>query len=314
MNKIANKAVVNNVLVEVAGKDKNLVVLCSDSRSSASLEPYVKNFPAQFVEVGIAEQNLVSIAAGLAACGKKPFVFSPASFLSTRAVDQIKVDVGYSHTNVKLVGIAGGISYGDLGLTHQAVSDIAALASTPGLRVYLPCDRFQTEKLIRALIQDDEPAYIRIGRNPVADVYEEGNVPFALDKSTLLQDGTDVTIIACGEVVQYAKTAGELLTAQGISARVIDMYCVKPLDEPAIIKAAQETKLILTVEEHVKIGGLGSMVAQVVAENSPTKVVSLSLPDAPVIPATPAQIFKYYGMDADGIVKKISALKSDLFS
>ena len=305
MNKTANKTIINNVLVDEAGKDKNIVVLCSDSRGSAGLEPYVKAHPAQFVEVGIAEQNLVAIAAGMAACGKKPFVFSPASFLSTRAVDQIKVSVAYSHTDVKLIGICGGVSYGDLGLTHQAVNDIAIMASTPGLRVYLPCDRFQTEKLIRALLQDDEPAYVRIGRNAVADVYERGNVPFEFNKATTIQDGSDVTIVACGEMVQYAKAAGEILKGKNISAHVIDMYCLKPIDEATIIKAAEETELILTVEEHVKIGGLGSMVAQVVAENAPVKVINLGLPDEPVIPAAPAQIFKHYGIDTEGIVEKI---------
>ena len=308
MNKIANKNVINNVLVEEAGKDKNIVVLCSDSRGSGGLGPYAKIFPAQFVEVGIAEQNLVSIAAGLAACGKKSFVFSPASFLSTRSMEQAKVDVAYSHTNVKLIGISGGVSYGELGMTHQSANDIAIMASTPGLRVYLPCDRFQTEKLIRALLQDKDPAYVRIGRNPVEDVYEEGNVPFELNKAITIQDGSDVTIIACGEMVQGAKAAGELLKEKNISARVIDMYCIKPIDKEIIIKAAKETKLILTVEEHVKLGGLGSMVAQVVAENAPVKVVSLGLPDEPAISGKSAQIFKYYGMDAEGIVKKISEL------
>ena len=308
MNKIANKNVINDVLIEGAAKDKNIVVLCSDSRGSAGLNPYVKAHPAQFVEVGIAEQNLVSIAAGLAVCGKKSFVFSPASFLSTRSMEQAKVDVAYSHTNVKLIGISGGVSYGELGMTHQSANDIAIMASTPGLRVYLPCDRFQTEKLIRALLQDKDPAYVRIGRNPVADVYEEGNVPFELNKAVTIQDGSDVTIIACGEMVQGAKASGELLKAKGISARVIDMYCVKPIDREAIIKAAKETKLILTVEEHVKLGGLGSMVAQVAAENAPVKVVSLGLPDEPAISGKSAQIFQYYGMDAEGIVKKISEL------
>ncbi|MBQ3442741.1 MAG: transketolase family protein [Selenomonadaceae bacterium] len=308
MNKIANKNVINDVLIEEAAKDKNIVVLCSDSRGSAGLNPYVKAHPAQFVEVGIAEQNLVSIAAGLAVCGKKSFVFSPASFLSTRSMEQAKVDVAYSHTNVKLIGISGGVSYGELGMTHQSANDIAIMASTPGLRVYLPCDRFQTEKLIRALLQDKDPAYVRIGRNPVADVYEEGNVPFELNKAVTIQDGSDVTIIACGEMVQGAKASGELLKAKGISARVIDMYCVKPIDREAIIKAAKETKLILTVEEHVKLGGLGSMVAQVAAENAPVKVVSLGLPDEPAIAGKSAQIFHYYGMDAEGIVKKISEL------
>lgn len=308
MNKIANKTIINNVLLEAAKTDKDIIVLCSDSRGSAGLGPFSKEHPKQFVEVGIAEQNLVTIAAGLAACGKKSFVFSPASFLSTRSMEQAKVDVAYSHTNVKLVGISGGVSYGELGMTHQSANDIAIMASTPGLRVYLPCDRFQTEKLILALLQDKDPAYIRIGRNAVADVYEEGNVPFELNKANLIQDGTDVTIIACGEMVQGAKAAGELLKVKNISARVLDMYCIKPIDEAAIIKAAKETKLILTVEEHVKRGGLGSMVAQVAAENAPVKVVSLGLPDEPAIAGKSAQIFKYYGMDAEGIVKKVSEL------
>lgn len=308
MNKIANKTIINNVLIEEVAKDKSIVVLCSDSRGSAGLTPFSKEHPKQFVEVGIAEQNLVTIAAGLAACGKKAFVFSPASFLSTRSMEQAKVDVAYSHTNVKLIGISGGVSYGELGMTHQSANDIATMASIPGLRVYLPCDRFQTEKLIRALLQDKDPAYVRIGRNAVADVYEEGNVPFELNKAVTIQDGSDVTIVACGEMVQGAKVAGELLKAKGISARVIDMYCVKPIDKDAIIKAAQETKLILTVEEHVKIGGLGSMVAQITAENAPVKVVSLGLPDEPAISGKSAQIFHYYGMDAEGIVKKVSEL------
>jgi len=308
MNKIANRTIINNVLIKEATKDKNIIVLCSDSRGSASLEPFSKQFPKQFVEVGIAEQNLVSIAAGLAVCGKKSFVFSPASFLSTRSVEQVKVDVAYSYTNVKLIGISGGVSYGNLGMTHQSPNDIAIMASTPGMRVYLPCDRFQTEKLIRALLQDKAPAYVRIGRNAVADVYEEGNIPFELNKAVTIQDGSDVTIIACGEMVQDAKTAGEILKEKGISARVIDMYCVKPIDKEAIVKAAKETKLILTVEEHVKLGGLGSTVAQIVAENAPVKVVNLGLPDEPAISGEPAQIFQYYGMDAQGIVKKISEL------
>lgn len=308
MNKIANKTVINNVLIEEAANDKDIIVLCSDSRGSAGLGPFSKTHPKQFVEVGIAEQNLVTIAAGLAACGKKSFVFSPASFLSTRSMEQAKVDVAYSHTNVKLIGISGGVSYGELGMTHQSANDIAIMASTPGLRVYLPCDRFQTEKLIRALLKDTDPAYVRIGRNAVEDVYSEDNTPFELNKAVTIQDGSDVTIIACGEMVQGAKAAGELLKAKNISARVIDMYCIKPIDRDAIIKAAQETKLILTVEEHVKLGGLGSMVAQIAAENYPCKVVSLGLPDEPAIAGKSAQIFKHYGLDAEGIVKKISEL------
>ncbi|WP_407399949.1 transketolase family protein [Anaerovibrio sp.] len=306
MNKIANKQVINDVLLEESAKDKDIVVLCSDSRGSAGMKSYAEQRPEQFVEVGIAEQNLVGISAGLAACGKKPFAVSPASFLSTRSMEQAKVDVAYSNTNVKLIGISGGVSYGALGMTHHSATDIATMGSMPNMRVYLPSDRFQTEALIRSVLKDEKPAYIRIGRNAVEDVYEEGNVPFELDKATLVKDGTDVTIIACGELVGDAKAAAEELDGKGISTRVLDMYCVKPIDKDAIIKAAKETKLIVTVEEHTMYGGMGSMVAQITAANAPVKVINLTLPDAPVVTGKSREIFKYYGLDAEGIVKTVT--------
>ena len=306
MNKIANKQVINDVLLEESAKDKDIIVLCSDSRGSAGMKSYAEQRPEQFVEVGIAEQNLVGISAGLAACGKKPFAVLPASFLSTRSMEQAKVDVAYSNTNVKLIGISGGVSYGALGMTHHSATDIATMGSMPNMRVYLPSDRFQTEALIRSVLKDEKPAYIRIGRNAVEDVYEEGNVPFELDKATLVKDGTDVTIIACGELVGDAKAAAEELAGKGISTRVLDMYCVKPIDKDAIIKAAKETKLIVTVEEHTMYGGMGSMVAQITAANAPVKVINLTLPDAPVVTGKSREIFKYYGLDAEGIVKTVT--------
>ncbi len=306
MNKIANKQVINDVLLAESAKDKDIIVLCSDSRGSAGMKSYAEQRPEQFVEIGIAEQNLVSIAAGLASCGKKPFAVSPASFLSTRSMEQAKVDVAYSNTNVKLIGISGGVSYGALGMTHHSATDIATMGSMPNMRVYLPSDRFQTEALIRSVLKDEKPAYIRIGRNAVEDVYEDGNVPFELDKATLVQDGTDVTIIACGELVGDAKTAAAELVKKGVSVRVLDMYCVKPIDKEAVIKAAKETKLIVTVEEHSAYGGLGSIVAQIASANAPVKVINLTLPDAPVITGKSREIFHHYGLDADGIVKTVT--------
>ena len=306
MNKIANKQVINDVLLAESAKDKDIIVLCSDSRGSAGMKSYAEQRPEQFVEIGIAEQNLVSIAAGLASCGKKPFAVSPASFLSTRSMEQAKVDVAYSNTNVKLIGISGGVSYGALGMTHHSATDIATMGSMPNMRVYLPSDRFQTEALIRSVLKDEKPAYIRIGRNAVEDVYEDGNVPFELDKATLVQDGTDVTIIACGELVGDAKTAAAELAKKDVSVRVLDMYCVKPIDKEAVIKAAKETKLIVTVEEHSAYGGLGSIVAQIVSANAPVKVINLTLPDAPVITGKSREIFHHYGLDADGIVKTVT--------
>ena len=302
-NKIPNRKVICDVLLEHAETDKDIVVLCSDSRGSASLTPFFDQYPEQSVEIGIAEQNLVSIAAGLAACGKKPFAASPASFLSTRSYEQCKVDVAYSRTNVKLIGISGGVSYGALGMSHHSAQDIAAMSSIPGMRVYLPSDRHQTRKLIEALLQDNKGAYIRVGRNPVEDTYTEDDCPFEMDKATLIKEGTDISIIACGEMVYPAKQAAALLEEKGISAEVIDMYCVKPLDTEAIIRSAKKTKAVLTVEEHSPFGGLGSMVSQVVAANCPKKVINLALPDAPVITGTSPEVFKYYGLDAEGIAK-----------
>ena len=239
MNKIANRAVMCEVLKEAASKDRDVVVLCSDSRGSASLTSFADSYPDQFVEIGIAEQNLVSVAAGLASCGKKAFAVSPASFISTRSYEQCKVDCAYSNTNVKLVGISGGVSYGALGMTHHSAQDIAAMSAIPGMRVYLPSDRHQTRKLFEALLQDQQTAYIRLGRNPVEDTYEEGNVPFEMDRATVLAQGTDVLLVACGEMVRPMKDAADQLNREGISTGALDMYCVKPLDREGLLAAAK---------------------------------------------------------------------------
>ena len=300
-NTIPNRQAICDTLLARAAQDKDIVVLCSDSRGSASLSRFADTFPDQFVEVGIAEQDLVSIAAGLARCGKKAFAASPACFLSTRSYEQAKVDCAYSNTNVTLIGISGGVSYGALGMSHHSAQDIAAMSALPNMRVYLPSDRFQTAKLVEALLQDEKPAYLRVGRNAVEDVYTEDACPFAMDKATWLREGEDVAIIACGEMVRPALDAAEALAAEGITATVLDMYCVKPLDKEAVLRAAQKAKAVLTVEEHAPYGGLGSMVAQVVAENCHRKVKNLTLPDAPVITGTSKEVFAYYGLDAAGI-------------
>lgn len=283
MNKIPNRKAICDVLLKEAETDKDIVVLCSDSRGSASLAPFAEAYPEQFVEMGIAEQDLVSVSAGLAHCGKKAFAASPACFLSTRSYEQCKIDVAYSNTNVKLIGISGGISYGALGMSHHSAQDIAAMSAIPNMRVYLPSDRFQTAKLIEALLKDEKPAYIRVGRNPVEDIYTEDNCPFEMDKATVLAEGTDAAIIACGEMVRPAYEAAKLLEKDGIHATVLDMYCVKPLDKEAIVKAASNAKVVVTAEEHAPFGGLGSMVSQVVGAECPRKVLNIALPDAPVV-------------------------------
>lgn len=310
MGKIANKQMICEVLMEHAAQDKSIVALCSDSRGSASFTPFADTYPEQFVETGIAEQNLVSIAAGLAKCGKKAYAVSPACFLSTRSYEQCKVDAAYSNTNVKLIGISGGVSYGALGMSHHSAQDIAAMSAIPNMRVYIPSDHLQTKALTEALLKDEKPAYIRVGRNAVDTVYEEGNVPFEMDKAVTVTEGEDAVVIACGEMVKPAKDAAELLAKEGIHVSVIDMYCVKPLDEEAVIKAAAHAKGVVTVEEHAPFGGLGSMVAQVVGRECPKKVLNMSLPDAPVITGTSKEVFDYYGLNADGIAAKVKEVIS----
>lgn len=310
MNKIPNRKAICDVLLKEAETDKDIVVLCSDSRGSASLAPFADAYPEQFVEMGIAEQDLVSVSAGLAHCGKKAFAASPACFLSTRSYEQCKIDVAYSNTNVKLIGISGGISYGALGMSHHSAQDIAAMSAIPNMRVYLPSDRFQTAKLIEALLKDEKPAYIRVGRNPVEDIYTEDNCPFEMDKATVLAEGADAAIIACGEMVRPALEAAKILEKDGIHATVLDMYCVKPLDKEAIVKAASNAKVVVTAEEHAPFGGLGSMVSQVVGAECPRKVLNIALPDAPVVSGTSKEVFDYYGMNAEGIAKTVKdALK-----
>ncbi len=310
-NRIPNRKAICDVLLEKAKEDKDIVVLCSDSRGSASLADFAEAYPEQFVETGIAEQDLVSIAAGLAHCGKKAFAASPACFLSTRSYEQCKVDVAYSNTNVKLIGISGGISYGALGMSHHSAQDIAAMSSVPNMRVYLPSDRFQTKKLIEELLKDEKPAYIRVGRNPVEDIYQEEDCPFEMDRATVLREGTDALLVACGEMVRPACEAAAILEEEGIQATVLDMYCVKPVDREAIVHAASGVKAVITVEEHAPFGGLGSMVSQIVAAECPRKVINIALPDAPVVTGTSQEVFDHYGMNAAGIAKAVKDVLAD---
>ncbi len=313
-NKIANRAAICKTLMGLAENDRDITVLCCDSRGSASLAPFYEAYPEQAVEVGIAEQDAVGIAAGLASCGKKAYVASPASFVTTRSYEQAKVDCAYSNTNVKLIGISGGVSYGALGMSHHSAQDIAAMSAIPNMRVYLPSDRHQTTRLFEELAKDEKCAYIRVGRNPVDDIYasaEADDLPFELDRAVWLREGTDVALIACGELVRPALDAAAILAEQGIEATVLDMYCVKPLDVEAVRAAAGNARVVLTVEEHAPFGGLGSMVAQVVGESCPRPVKCLSLPDAPVVTGTSPEVFAHYGLDAAGIAASAAALLAD---
>ncbi|MGM9912744.1 transketolase family protein [Floccifex sp.] len=304
MNKITNRQAICDVLLEKAKNDKEIVVVCSDSRGSGSLTPFANEFPKQFVEVGIAEQDLVGISAGLASCGKKVFAASPASFLTTRSYEQVKVDVAYSNTNVTLIGISGGVSYGALGMTHHSCQDFAAMSSLCGMRVYCPSDRFQTAKLVENLLKDEQPAYIRVSRSATEDIYDE-NMSFELNKANVLAEGSDVCIVACGEMVPYALKAVKELNEKGISAGLIDMYCIKPFDVNTLLENIKGVKLVVSIEEHAPYGGLGSIVAQTLSKYQPTPLLELNLPDEHLISGTNKEMFAYYGLDEKGIVEKV---------
>ncbi len=303
MNKVTNRQVICDTLLAAAKEDKNIIVACSDSRGSGSMTAFFEQFPEQSVEVGIAEQDLVSISAGLAACGKKVFAVSPACFLSTRSYEQAKVDVAYAETNVTLVGISGGISYGALGMTHHSLQDIAAMAALPGMRVYLPSDRFQTKAVVEELLKDEKPAYLRVSRSASEDLYSE-DTDFS-GGAKVLREGKDVLLVACGELVAPCLHAAELLGKEGVSAGVIDAYRVKPLNEELILKAAEGVRLVAAAEEHSPYGGLFSMTAQLFSSKCPKKVVGLTLPDGHIVTGTQSEAFQYYGLTAEGIARRV---------
>lgn len=302
-NKMHNRKVASDTLLELAKNDKDILVLTSDSRGSASLVPFAEALPNQLIEVGIAEQNIVGIAAGLAASGKKPFVASPACFLSMRSIEQIKVDVAYSQTNVKLIGISGGVSYGALGMSHHSLQDLAVTRAIPGLHVMIPADRHETKRMFEALVDYDTPVYVRIGRNPVEDCYKSDEYDFEIGKAVTMNDGTDLTLIAIGETVRVALDSAEALQREGIQCRVLNMHTIKPLDEAAIIKAAEETGLIITLEEHSIYGGLGAAVSEVVSQNHPVPVKILGIPDEPPIAGKTEEVFNHYGLSAENVAK-----------
>ena len=303
--KPARKAITETLLA-LAKEDKRVFALASDSRGSVTLEDFAKKLPEQFVECGIAEQDAVGIAAGLACAGLKPFVCGPASFYSTRAAEQVKVDVAYSHMDVKIIGVSGGVSYGALGGTHHAVQDVALMRAIPNLMVFLPADANQAVALVRALVASPEPAYVRVGRGGVPDVYGP-DAPFEIGKANKLRDGRDVALVACGEMVYRAVEAAKLLASEGIEASVYDMATIKPLDEAAILEAAA-TGAIVTIEEHSVKGGLGSAVAEVVCQKHPIKMRILGLPDEPLYSGESRDVFAHYGLTAEGVAKAAKEL------
>ncbi|HBX44333.1 transketolase family protein [Limibacterium fermenti] len=297
---IACRKVFTETLLKLARVDKEIVAVTTDARGSVTLDEFAKELPLQFVECGIAEQNAVGISAGLAHSGKKVFLCGPACFYTTRSLEQVKIDLAYSQNSVKLLGVSGGVAYGALGATHHSLHDIAVMRTFPGMNVVMPCDARQTKKLVELLANYSEPVYIRVGRAAVPDVYEDDNFEFTFGKANTLLGGNDLTIIGTGETVYHAYQAGLMLRQRGIEARVIDMAFIKPYDKDVILKAAAETRKIITVEEHSQCGGLGSIVTEAISE-TPVPVKIIGIPDENVIHAKSSEIFAYYGLDKTGI-------------
>ncbi len=298
--KAARKAFAETLLA-LAKADASIFAVATDSRGSVTLSDFARELPGQFVECGIAEQDAVGIGAGLYNAGLKPFVCGPACFLSLRSAEQVKVDVVYSASNVKIIGVSGGVSYGALGYTHHAVQDIALMRAVAGLTVILPADACQTEKMTRALVQSPHPAYVRMGRGEVPDVYGPGD-PFEIGRANELRAGKDIALIACGEMVYHALRAADILEQSGIGATVLDMHTIQPLDVNAVRKAAQ-TGAIVTVEEHDEHGGLGAAVAEFVCQNCPVPMKIMGLPHETLYNGSSQQIFEHYGLTEQGIAK-----------
>lgn len=307
MEKETLRGAFSQKILEEAKKDKDIIVVSTDSRGSASLGSYPQELPEQFVEMGIAEQNSVTVSGGMAAMGKKVYTIGPASFYSMRSAEQVKVDMAYSQNNVKVIGISGGISYGALGATHHSLQDIALMRAIPNLIVEIPSDAVQMRGLVDTFLQDPTPAYIRVGRGAVPVIYPEGT-KVEIGKAIRHGDGKDVGIIACGQMVWRALEAAKLLEAEGIHAAVLDMHTIKPLDEAAVLELAENCGCVLTVEEHSLYGGLGGAVAEVLVQQKPVPMTIMGIPDEDVPNGNDAEVFELLGMGSKGIAEKAKAL------
>ena len=304
-----NLEIFSETLQRLAADDKNIIAVTSDSRGSGKLVPFGKKFPAQMVEVGIAEQNLVGVAAGLASCNKKVFAVSPACFLTARALEQIKNDVAYSDNHVNVIGISAGVSYGALGSTHHSLHDYAALRAINNIIVVAPADNFETEQAIELAAKTEKPIYLRFGKKPMPPLKEVNDDVFEFGKGRMIMEGDDVAIIATGETVYPSLQAAGRLKTQGIHATVISMHTIKPLDTDLLLSVAQKCKAVVTVEEHSVNGGLGEACASFLLQHKiykPFKIVGI--PDEYTVTGSQQEIFDHYGINEDGIAKVIQSI------
>ncbi len=308
VKKIATRQAYGEFLVEEGSKRPELVVMSADLSGSNKTNGFEKAYPERFVECGISEQDMYAEAAGLAHSGKVVCASSFAMFAAGRAFEIIRNSIGYTNANVKVCATHGGITVGEDGASHQTFEDIALMRTIPGMMVINPADAVSAKALLAEAVDTVGPAYVRLGRSGVPVIYDE-NQKFEIGKALTVREGKDVTIIATGIMVADAMTAAEELAAEGIDARVIDMHTIKPLDEAAIIKAAEETGAIVTAEEHSVIGGLGGAVAEVVVQNCPVKVAMVGQKDCFGESGKPAQLLEKYGMTAADIVAAVKSVK-----
>lgn len=293
-----------NTLIELAEKDRDILVATSDSRGSGRVAPFAEKYPDQLIEVGIAEQNLVGVSAGLASMGKKVFVVSPACFLTARALEQIKNDVAYSDHPVKVIGISAGVSYGALGTTHHSLHDFAVLQAIHNIDIVVPADNFETEQAIRAAIVYPRPLYIRFGKKPMPNLHSSGT-KFEIGKAIQLtkeRAAYDIAIIATGETVAPAYLASQTLAEQNIISCVLSLHSLRPFDADAVRRAVSCSKAVITVEEHSVNGGLGSRIASFLMQERifrPLQIIGV--PDEHTVTGSQIEIFKHYGISPEGI-------------
>lgn len=297
----ANLEVFSETLIELGKNDRDIIVVTSDSRGSGKLVPFGEQLPRQIVEVGIAEQNLVGVASGLASTGKKVFAVSPACFLTARSLEQAKNDLAYSNIPVTLVGISAGVSYGALGSTHHSTHDVAVFRAIHNIDIVVPADNFESKQVIIAASESKKPVYLKFGKKNMTDL-PRVDKSFDIGKASIICQGNDVSFIACGETVLPAYEAALLLEEKGISTEVISMHTVKPLDREAVIKSARKCKAIITVEEHSIHGGLGEACASLLMEERIFKAFKIvGFPDEETVAGTQIEIFQHYGISGEGL-------------
>ena len=290
----------SKTLEEMAATDERIVAVVNDSLGSAKMKGFAAKYPDRLINVGIAEQDMVGVSAGLANGGKVPYACGAACFLTARAMEQIKIDLGYSNYNVRLVGVSSGMAYGQLGPTHHSIEDVGWLRIIPNMTIIVPADSIETQAMMRYSAVHEGPMFLRISRVPVPDLLPAG-AKFELGKAVRLREGNDITLMANGILVYPALKAAEVLQRSGISARVLNMSSVKPIDREAIVDAARSTGGIVTAEEHSIYGGLGGAVAEIVAQTHPAKMRILGVPGVFAPTGSAEFLLEYFGLTAEGI-------------